>query len=134
MNGVITSYSIHYTKLYEDIPAVGFAAGIERIMLLLGDNVKKETPKVYIAWLGDEVKEYAFKVAETLRKSYINSYIEFDEKSMRAHMKKADKLGINFAVIIGTEEMESGKVLLKNLAEREQESLGVEEVAEKLSK
>jgi histidyl-tRNA synthetase len=118
----------------KDIPAVGFAAGIERIMLLLGDNVKKETPKVYIAWLGDEVKEYAFKVAETLRKSYINSYIEFDEKSMRAHMKKADKLGINFAVIIGTEEMESGKVLLKNLAEREQESLGVEEVAEKLSK
>ena len=118
----------------KDIPAVGFAAGVERIMLLLGESVKKESPKVYIAWLGEEVKEYAFKIAEALRKNNVNAYIDFDGRSMRAHMKKSDKLGIDFAVIIGTEEMESGKVLLKNLAEREQENLEIAELVEKLSR
>lgn len=111
----------------KEIPAFGFAAGIERIMMLLEDY-PSNTPEVHIVWLGDEVAGYAFGVTSTLRSAGIKTNIEFAGKSMKASMKKADKLGVKYAIIIGDEEMEAGKVILKNLGERTQETLSVEEV------
>ncbi len=76
----------------KDIPAVGFATGVERIMMLLGENYPKNNPDVYIAWLGDNTSETALKIAESLRDNDIKVYIDYSEKGMKSHMKKADKL------------------------------------------
>ncbi len=116
-----------------DIPAVGFAAGIERLMLLLEDY-PKNNPEVFVAWLGEEVADYSFGVAKALRDAGIKTCIEFTSRALKASMKKADKLGVEHAIIIGDEEMAQKKMILKNFKERTQETISIEEVVERLKK
>ena len=115
----------------KDIPAVGFAAGVERIMMLL-DDYPKNTPDVYIAWLGDTTIETAMNIAENLRKSDLKVHIDFSSKGMKSHMKKADKLAVKYCVILGEDELNKGVILLKNFETREQEEIKIEEILEKV--
>ena len=115
----------------KDIPAVGFAAGVERIMMLL-DDYPKNTPDVYIAWLGDTTIETAMNIAENLRKNDLKVHIDFSSKGMKSHMKKADKLAVKYCVILGEDELNKGIVLLKNFETREQEEIKIEEILEKV--
>lgn len=117
----------------KDIPAFGFAAGVERMMMLLGDMKQNET-EAYIIWLGEESKEYAMKIADILRKAGIKLAIDFNKKGMRSHMKKAEKLAVNYAIIIGGDEIEKNTVIVKNFLDRTQEELTVEQVIEKIKK
>ena len=116
-----------------EIPAVGFAAGIERLMMLLEDY-PRNNPEVFIAWLGEDEATYAFGIAKALRDAGIKTCIEFSSRSLKASMKKADKLGVGHAIIIGGEEMAKEKMVLKNFQERTQESLSLEDVIERLKK
>ena len=116
-----------------EIPAVGFAAGIERLMMLLEDY-PRNNPEVFIAWLGEDEATYAFGIAKALRDAGIKTCIEFSSRSLKASMKKADKLGVGHAIIIGDEEMAKEKMVLKNFQERTQESLSLEDVIERLKK
>lgn len=115
----------------KEIPAFGFAAGVERIMMLMEDIPSKETD-VYIAWLGENVCEFAMKLADTLRKENIKVAVDFNAKGMKSHMKKADKLNVKYTVIIGEDEMAKGVVVLKDFASRTQEELTVDQLVEKL--
>ena len=115
----------------KDIPAVGFAAGVERIMMLL-DDYPKNTPDVYVAWLGDATIETAMNIAENLRKNDLKVHIDFSSKGMKSHMKKADKLAVKYCVILGEDELNKGVVLLKNFETREQEEIKIEEILEKV--
>ena len=115
----------------KNIPAVGFAAGVERIMMLL-DDYPKNTPDVYIAWLGDTTIETAMNIAENLRKNDLKVHIDFSSKGMKSHMKKADKLAVKYCVILGEDELNKGVVLLKNFETREQEEIKIEEILEKV--
>lgn len=115
----------------KDIPAVGFAAGVERIMMLL-DDYPKNTPDVYIAWLGDTTIETAMNIAENLRKNDLKVHIDFSSKGMKSHMKKADKLAVKYCVILGEDELNKGVILLKNFETREQEEIKIEEILEKV--
>ena len=115
----------------KEIPAFGFAAGVERIMMLMEDIPAKETD-VYIAWLGENVCEFAMKLADTLRKKNIKVAVDFNAKGMKSHMKKADKLNVKYTVIVGEDEMAKGVVVLKDFASRTQEELTVDQLVEKL--
>ena len=115
----------------KDIPAVGFAAGVERIMMLL-DDYPKNTPDVYIAWLGDTTIETDMNIDENLRKNDLKVHIDFSSKGMKSHMKKADKLAVKYCVILGEDELNKGVVLLKNFETREQEEIKIEEILEKV--
>ena len=112
----------------KDIPAVGFATGVERIMMLLGENYPKNNPDVYIAWLGENTSETALKIAESLRDNDIKVYIDYSEKGMKSHMKKADKLSVRYCIILGEDELNKGIVLLKDFSTREQKEIKIEEI------
>ena len=112
----------------KDIPAVGFATGVERIMMLLGENYPKNNPNVYIAWLGENTSETALKIAESLRDNDIKVYIDYSEKGMKSHMKKADKLSVRYCIILGEDELNKGIVLLKDFSTREQKEVKIEEI------
>ena len=112
----------------KDIPAVGFATGVERIMMLLGENYPKNNPDVYIAWLGENTSETALKIAESLRDNDIKVYIDYSEKGMKSHMKKADKLSVRYCIILGEDELNKGIVLLKDFSTREQKEVKIEEI------
>ena len=116
----------------KDIPAVGFATGVERIMMLLGENYPKNNPDVYIAWLGDNTSETALKIAESLRDNDIKVYIDYSEKGMKSHMKKADKLSVRYCIILGEDELNKGIVLLKDFSTREQKEVKIEEIVNQI--
>ncbi|MGX6591474.1 histidyl-tRNA synthetase [Cetobacterium ceti] len=115
-----------------DIPAFGFAAGVERVMMLLGDNYPKNTPDLYIAWLGEATRDFAFKIAQDLRVAGLKVIIDYNSKGMKSHMKKADKLEAKNVLIIGEDELNKGTVVLKDFINRTQEELTVEQLKEKL--
>ena len=111
----------------KDIPAVGFATGVERIMMLI-DDYPRDIPDVYIAWLGDNTVETAMKIAEDLRKNDIKVYVDYSSKGMKAHMKKADKLETKYCIILGEDELNKGVVLLKDFSTREQKEVKIEDI------
>ena len=112
----------------KDIPAFGFAAGVERVMMLIGDNYPKDVPDVYIAWLGDDTIETAMKIADSLRKENVKVYVDYSSKGMKSHMKKADKLETKYCIILGEDELNKGIVLLKDFSTREQKEVKIEEI------
>ena len=75
---------------------------------------------------------YAIETANKLRKSGINAEVYFDNKKVKAKFKYADKLKIPYVIVIGEDEINSGKLTLKNMERGEQEQLTFEEVFEKL--
>lgn len=115
----------------KEIPAFGWAAGVERMMMLMS-NFEDKNPDLYIAWLGETTKETAMKIANILRAEGKKVVIEYNEKGMKAHMKKADKLGVKYALIIGEDEMKNGKYILKDFTNREQVEVALEEIKGRL--
>ncbi len=115
----------------KEIPAFGFAAGIERIMMLINDSVPTN-PKVYIAWMGESTKEFAMKTAGEFRDLNIKTAIEFKERGMKPHLKRAEKLDVDYLMIVGEDELKNNKFVLKNFRTKEQVELGLEEIKDVL--
>ncbi|MBR8721941.1 histidine--tRNA ligase [Fusobacterium necrophorum] len=111
----------------KDIPAFGFASGIERIMMLLEEYPKKSTD-VYLAWLGENTLEKAMEITALLRENNIKVSVDYHSKGMKSHMKKADKLNTKYCIILGEDELAKNVVILKNFETREQEEISMENI------
>lgn len=111
----------------KDIPAFGFATGVERIMMLLEEYPGKQTD-VYIAWLGENCLEKAMEITALLRENNVKVAVDYNAKGMKSHMKKADKLGAKYCIILGEDELVKEQVVLKHLESREQEEIKLEEI------
>ncbi|MGY0394238.1 MULTISPECIES: histidine--tRNA ligase [unclassified Fusobacterium] len=117
----------------KDIPAVGFAAGVERMMMLLEDY-PKNNPDVYVAWLGENTQEFGLKIAKILRDNKIKTFVDFNAKGMKSHMKKADKLNVKYCIIVGEDEMNKDVIVLKDFNARTQEEMSLEKAIEIIKK
>lgn len=132
-----------YDGLVEEIggnstPAVGFAAGLERVLLALeSQNIlpKSDTKtEIFVVALGDEAKLPAFKLLGDLRNAGIKANMDYAGRSMKAQMKQANKFNAPYVVIMGEDEVKNNIVQLKNMANSEQDSVSLENVAEHLKK
>jgi len=98
-------------------PAVGFATGIERIVMLLkAEKVNIQTDRnseVAILAIGREGSLRGFEYARRLRKAGISTYVDVMERNMRNQMKHAARIGAKISVIIGDEELEKDLVTVK---------------------
>ena len=116
----------------EDTPAVGFAAGLERILLALElQNLLPAQDKKISAFVvsgGSSAETYAFKLLTNLRRKNISVAMDFGKKSMKAQMKQAAKSGAKFALIIGDDEVAASNVTVKNLDNSAQSKLSLEEL------
>ncbi len=120
-------------------PAVGFAMGIERILLLM-ESVKsfpavETSPQVYIISAGDAALWHALQLAETLRNTLPHIKVENNTQggSFKSQFKKADKSGAQLAIIIGENELEQGVYNLKYLqGDKEPETIQAERLEETL--
>ena len=104
-------------------PAVGFATGVERVMELFeatNEQVQENVPDLYIVSCGDKENIKSIEIAENLRKAGV--YVEKDimERSFKAQFKYADKLNCKNVIVIGEDELTSGKVKVKNMATGEE--------------
>ena len=107
-------------------PALGFAVGVERLMLLV-EKPKKDHELYFVIPFGD-VHAYALKVADILRKKGKVVELSYRKGGLRKQLEFADKLSADYAVIIGEEELKEGVVSLKDMRTGEQKKLRVEEI------
>ena len=120
-----------YDKLVESLggkatPAVGFAAGFERILLAMdNDNelVEKNIKKIYLIGLGDKVRSTMTKILGQIRNE--GFYIEFDplRRSIKSQLRESNKLGSSITIILGEKEMEEQCVQIKDLSNGNQQSV-----------
>jgi histidyl-tRNA synthetase len=130
-----------YDDLIEELggrptPAIGFAAGLERIIL----NLKKQKidvpplprPPVFIAYIGEAAKNEAVRLAAELRRGDIGVIAALGDRSLKAQLRQANSLGASCAVIIGEEELASGRVIVRDMASAEQKSVPLAELPKEL--
>lgn len=125
---------IHEIDEKQDIPAVGFGFGIERIINELaaeGVSLKPEEPvDLYVGILGKEARTAAYRLVSNLRRKGIIVETDYLERSVKAQMKYANKIGARKAVIIGSEELANNKAHLKDMQTGEQTQVELDGLAE----
>ncbi|CAM8321246.1 histidine--tRNA ligase [Candidatus Methylopumilus planktonicus] len=118
-------------------PASGFGIGLERIILLLEDMgvTLQNEPNIYLVNLGETAEKYALKLSETLRSHGLKVVLNSGGSSFKSQMKRADKSGAAFAVILGDDEMKEGVAQVKSLrVENQQSKMPLDELAQFLLK
>lgn len=104
-------------------PAVGFAVGLERIVMLLPDSQKSLSPhdrSVYVAGFGAQGSVAGVTALEELRLSGISAVSDFRSITLKAHLRQADRLGCRFTLILGDDEVTKGVALLRNMESKSQ--------------
>ncbi len=118
-----------YDNLIEQLggrptPAVGFATGIERLILKLketGETIKPHpAPMAFIAHLGDAAKLAAIKLSARLRAAGIPVVLATGAKSLKAQLRQSNSLGTSYAIIIGEQELSSANIILRDMKAKEQ--------------
>lgn len=124
-----------YDRLVEEFggpstPAIGFALGMERIVTLLKENWTEEhpAPKVFIATIGREAEIEGFRIAEDIRAAGFWVEPNYGGASLKSQLRKADRIGAEFAFIIGENELKAGKVQWKNLKKSEQGEVEIKNI------
>tara|TARA_A100001015_G_scaffold311590_1_gene415138 strand:- start:1463 stop:2722 length:1260 start_codon:yes stop_codon:yes gene_type:complete len=115
----------------KDVPAVGFAFGVERVVMLLQEQqiqITKKQPFIYIAPMDTLHYLDAANIAQTLRYSNINCSIEFEKTDLSYSIKQALKHNASYCIIIGDEEVAQKSVTIKNLKKRSQQLVKNDEI------
>ena len=116
------------------IPGVGFAMGIERLILLLRakGSSEPEGPSLYIVWVGQKARDWAFPVVHRLRQKGLSVEMEGEERSLKSRMRRADKLKAASVLIVGDDELIKGTVVLRDMASKHQEEISLEHIEAEL--
>ena len=126
-----------YDGLVEEIggpatPAVGFAVGLERVLLVLEEQGllpdSEEKLDVYMVSLGESAKQTAFALTDELRQAGLVVEADLAGRSMKAQMKSADKSGAHFAILIGEDEVASETVQFRDLKAGTQEPVARKDI------
>ena len=130
-----------YDGLIEEIggkptPAVGFATGLERVLLALEKQelLPQQDKRIdaFIVALGEAAQGPAFKLLTELRRAGLTAGMDYAGRSMKAQMKQANKAGARFALILGEDEVKEACVQLKDMAKSEQTKVSFANIIEKL--
>ncbi len=121
----------------KECPAVGFAVGIERLLMLMEQTGVAipcdEPPTVYIAGMDVECRKKAFELCAKLRLNGVIAETDHMERSIKAQFKYADKLGAKYVAVIGGNELEKGEMNVKNMSNGESENVLFENTVEYFS-
>ena len=120
----------------EDIPGMGFAAGMERLLLTLEEE-GIELPiarhiDVYIAPLGENAKVPCFQLTQALRKDGLVCETDYLSKSIKAQMKTADRHHARYSVIVGEEELARQVAVVRDMQASTQEDVPMNEITKYL--
>lgn len=124
-----------YNNLVEEVggkptPAVGFGLGLERLLLVLENTnclkAEEETVEYYFAPLGDNAKDLCRELVFSLRRKGVSAETDIMDRSVKAQMKYADKIGAKYVVVIGDDEIAKGIVSVKNMADGSAEERNIE--------
>ena len=117
-------------------PSLGFAMGIERLMMVLSaqnaELPKAPTCDLFIATLGENAILKASALCRLLRDEGYKVQTDICGRGLKAQMKYADKIGAKFTLVLGDNEVESGKATLKNMSNSAEKEIALAEIVEEL--
>ncbi len=118
-----------------EIPGIGFAIGVERLILLLQQEQQESirVPDVFLAALGEQARTAAFLLAQQMRGRGLEAEMEYEARSLKSQMRRADKSGSRYVLILGADEINRGEIQLRDMREKTQQSLPLDTAAETLS-
>jgi len=119
-----------------NLGAAGFALGVERILIVAAKqgitNYPDDKKVIYVATMGENAKKKGFELINLLRgnewKEKVSFDTDYENKSLKAQMREADKLGAKYVLIIGDDEIAKGEALLRDMATKGQESVKFQDV------
>jgi histidyl-tRNA synthetase len=117
------------------IPGVGFALGVERLTLLLRPKQASAAagPAIYVAWVGAKASEWLFPVVHRLRQNGITVEMEGDARSLKSQMRRADKLKASAVLIVGDDELDKKRAILRDMKTRDQREISFENIEAELT-
>jgi histidyl-tRNA synthetase len=121
-----------------EIPGVGGAAGVERIVELMKEKqikIKKEKKaKIFFAQIGELAKKMSLRLIEEFRKEKIPIYESIGKDSLKSQMKLADKLGVKYVLIFGQQEALNDEILLRDMESGKQKKLRLKNLIKEIKK
>lgn len=129
-------YELYLPGQKKPVPGVGFAAGMERLLMVqdalgVGKNEKQTLP-FYLVGLGSAARIANLKLAGELRAAGIPVMTELEERSFKAQLRSADKCGARYTVVRGDSELEKGVAMLKSMESGEQTEIPADQLFDKL--
>lgn len=127
-----------YDGLVEEVggpptPGIGFAVGLERLILMLPDGGGGEnSPALFIAALGEEAMRLGQRLANELKRRGIRAERDYTGAGLKSQLKKADRSGAGHCLIIGEDELAKGVAILRDMRTKEQTELPIEGITERL--
>lgn len=113
-----------------DLPAIGFAMGMERLVALLdaGEPAVEQGPDLFIAALGEAARSRALHWALRLRRAGVAVDMEYGDKGLKSQMKRADRLKARRVLIVGEDELQAGQAILRDMQHKRQEVVGLNDL------
>ncbi len=130
-----------YNKLAEEIggrniPGIGFALGMERLILTLEkQGIKLPVNRnidLYITTIGKKAKREAFKYINELRKIGLKTEMDFLDRSVKGQMKASDRMNATYTIILGDDELHKGKATIRNMKTGDEVEIKLDKLTEKM--
>ena len=117
-----------------DVPAIGFAIGMERLIMLLQQEQRKKvrTPRFFIAGLGEQPRVSAFLLVEQLRGRGLEAEMDYEGRSLKSQMRRADKSGARYVLILGEDELMRHQIRLRDMRTKTQSVLPLDDLVESM--
>ena len=130
-----------YDDLIEELggmptPGVGFAAGIERMIIALDQQkiawpIKKELD-IFLAKVSEKNKDKAFELLQKIRNTGLSADMDYSEGGLKSQMRIANKVGAKYTIIVGEEELSKNMVILRNMQTKEQKEVKVDNLIKEI--
>ncbi len=116
-----------------DRAGIGFAAGLERLVLAMpAGEAETNSVDAFVVAVGDEARIPTHVLARDLRHAGLSVLIDYEARSLRSQMKRADRAHVAHVLIVGDDEIERNEVTVKNMATGEQSTVSMDAIAERL--
>ena len=116
-----------YDGLFETLggtptPAVGFAIGLDRVVLALPESIlPAPEPWIFLAAFGEKGKPAGLSLMDSLRAKQVKADTDYNASTLKTLLRSADRLGAPYVVILGDDEVTNNRIILRNMATKEQE-------------
>lgn len=109
-------------------PGIGFAIGMERVVLLLGEQDAMARPLVLLIPLGEGPLRRLMPIARGLRQAGVSVELAYGDRKLQRELERANRLGVRYAVIVGDTELQDGRGILRDMKSRQQRPVVLEEL------
>jgi histidyl-tRNA synthetase len=111
-----------------NVPAVGFAVGLERISLMLPETMTlPRSPSIYVAAFGPQGSRAGVILLEELRRTGLSAQTDYRASTLKAHLRQADRLGCSHSILLGDDEVSRGIAVVRDMHSKAQEELSLQD-------